>query len=176
MAATRAYIRATAPRCRTPAEVLSEVNRAHSRDSNKFVTLLMARIAEDPLSLIYASAGHNPGYLLNASGAVKAELSSTSMPLGIDPDADFENAPKILLDPGDLIFLYTDGVVEAAAPDEDAFGVDRALEVVRRSRRQPTAEIVAALQSAVSAFTQTGVRQDDVTVVVLRVRDAVARS
>ncbi|MBW3600610.1 MAG: serine/threonine-protein phosphatase, partial [Planctomycetes bacterium] len=117
----------------------------------------------------------NPGYLLNAAGDVKAELSSLSMPLGIDRDVAFENSPAIPLEADDLLFLYTDGVVEAAAPDGNAFGVDRALDIMRRLRRQPAAEIVSALQAGIAAFTKTGVRQDDITVVVLRVTTEVAR-
>jgi serine phosphatase RsbU (regulator of sigma subunit) len=171
MSSTRAYLRALALANKGIDDVLSIANRALVDDmkGTRFVTLLFARLAENGRSLNYINAGHPPGYVLTAAGDVKAELESTAMPLGIMPDTEFPKGPQIDLQPGDLVFLYTDGVVEAVAPDETLFGIDRALDVIRSHRHASANEIVQALYRAVSRFTERPGLEDDLTTIVIKV-------
>ena len=67
-----------------------------------------------------------------------------------------------------LVLLLTDGVAEACSPDGTAFGVERALAVVRFYRQDPAFQIVANLYGAVRAFTQDTPQRDDVSVVVIK--------
>lgn len=170
MAATRAYLRAFAPLHAEPGKVLARMNRALASDiiGDYFVTLLLMRISAHRSSFVYANAGHNPACLLNRQGEVKAQLTSTGLPLGIIPDTEFETSPPIGLCDGDIAFLYTDGVVEASAPDETLFGLERALELVRSRRHDAPSEIVAEVQSAIARFTRRETQQDDVTTVIVR--------
>jgi serine phosphatase RsbU (regulator of sigma subunit) len=171
MSSTRAYLRALALANKGIDDVLSIANRALIDDmkGTRFVTLLFARFAENGRLLNYINAGHPSGYVLTARGDVKAELESTAMPLGIMPDTDFSKGPQIDLQPGDLIFLYTDGVIEAIAPDETLFGIDRALDILRRRRNASANEIVQALYRAVGDFMQRPGLEDDVTTIVIKV-------
>jgi serine phosphatase RsbU (regulator of sigma subunit) len=171
MAATRAYLRALAVTQAPFGDILATVNRVLNADVGDahFVTLMLARINPGTRSLVYTSAGHMPGYILDDSGAVRARLDSTSIPLGILDEGDFPPAPPVALQPGDLVFLYTDGVVEATAPDGSLFGIERALDVIRSTRGEPARQIVQALERSSREFARQQRRHDDFTAIVIKV-------
>jgi serine phosphatase RsbU (regulator of sigma subunit) len=102
---------------------------------------------------------------------VKAFLESTGPPLGVVPDGDFPIGPVITLQPGDLVLLLTDGLVEALAPDETAFGFQRAIDIVRVYRKDTAAQILDNLYHAVRAFSHYQPQVDDMTAVVIKVRE-----
>jgi len=170
MSETRAYLRALMLSRDDVADILGLVNRALSSDTGDvaFVTLLLARLDPIARTLIYASAGHPPGYVLDSAGKVKNELWSTGIPLGVDAGSEFSSADPISLDQGDLVFLLTDGVVEATSVDKTLFGPNRALEVVRQNRARPARQIIESLYIAIREF-QPMTRDDDVTALVVKV-------
>jgi PAS domain S-box-containing protein len=171
MAMTRSYLRAFAQIHTDLPTILSQVNRVLAADlvDDQFVTLLLARFDPGTRTLLYASAGHTTGYVLNPAGEPKASLSSLSLPLGIDRDADYPTGGPFNLAPGDLLLLLTDGVVEARAPDGTAFGVRRALDIVRSYRADSAAGIAGNLYHAVRAFSQNMPQDDDITAVIIKV-------
>jgi serine phosphatase RsbU (regulator of sigma subunit) len=170
MAETCAYIRALALTHADVERILTLVNSRLVEDlaTDHFVTLLLARLDPRTRSLVYTSAGHNPGYVLDGEGNVKAVLPSTGVPLGLVPDADFPNSAAITLAPGDLLFFYTDGVVESFSAACGQFGVERALEAIRAHRHQTPQQIIEALLHAVSDFSWN-IQMDDRTAVIIKV-------
>jgi len=174
MAQTRAYIRAFLLTHTDVREIIALVNHALADDTpeGRFTTLLFAKLDHTGRSLHYVSAGHTTSYLLDATGAIKAELTSTGMPLGILPDGEFEASLPVALDPGDALVFLTDGVVEAHDSSENLFGAERALAVVRANRHRSAREIVAELFQAVHDFCGSRAQFDDMTSVVIKVGDA----
>jgi sigma-B regulation protein RsbU (phosphoserine phosphatase) len=85
------------------------------------------------------------------------------------PDTVFPVIGPMVLEPGDIVLLLTDGVLEAQSPDDDDFGSERALEIVRKNRSQTAREIVESLYRAILEFSRTENQRDDVTVVVIKV-------
>jgi serine phosphatase RsbU (regulator of sigma subunit) len=170
---TRAYLRAFALASEDIARIVALVNHRLVEDtgSDSFVTLFLARLDPCTRSLLYASAGHPKGCFCDASGSVKAFLESTGPPLGIVPGGDFPIGPAITLQPGDLVLLLTDGVVEARAPDDTVFGFQRAIDLARVYRRDTAAEIVYNLYHAVRAFSHNHPQIDDITAVVIKLRE-----
>ncbi len=82
--------------------------------------------------------------------------------------SQFSTGPAISLESGDLVFLFTDGIIEAQSSDDDHFGMERALDLVRRHQQESPDEILEALFGAVSDF--SGHRlQDDLTAVIIKV-------
>lgn len=165
-----AYLRALALTHRDVAPILDLVNRrlVADIDSGNFVALFLARLAPDARSVVYCNAGHWPGYVLDARGEVKAVLSSTGTPLGLELGGEFPAAGPVELTPGDVIFLPTDGVIDSFAADGTRFGTARALDVVRAHRNAAPAQILEALFEAVAAHS-AGVQFDDVTAIVVTV-------
>jgi hypothetical protein len=84
----------------------------------------------------YANAGHWPGYVLDRQGRTKAVLASTGCPPGIDPAGEFPTGPATTLEPGELVLMLTDGIVEAASPEGEQFGLGRTLGIVRAHQRE----------------------------------------
>ena len=78
-----------------------------------FVTLLLARLDPGRRSVVYCNAGHWPGYVLGPDGEVRATLPSTNIPLGLLMTSEFPSQPAIPLQPGERVFLFTDGLIEA---------------------------------------------------------------
>jgi sigma-B regulation protein RsbU (phosphoserine phosphatase) len=133
VAETRAYLRALTFTNTDPGQVLDNVNQRLFEDigAEHFVTLFLGRLHPLRRSLVYSNAGHLPAYVLDGHGAVKLVLSSTGFPLGAVPDSPFPNRPEVRLEPGDLLLLLSDGIVEARMRDGPLFGIGRTLEVVQ---------------------------------------------
>jgi len=99
---------------------------------------------------------------------VKAELPATGLPLGLFPDSAYETRSALRVEPGDSLVLLTDGVTDCGPPEEELFGAERALEVIRSSLSGRSSDVVEGLYRAVRAFENGGPQRDDVTVVVAK--------
>ncbi len=170
MSALRAYLRAFAPGSKDPGEIFSLTNNALVTDlaQDHFATLIFCSLHLESRTMTYASAGHTPGFILDADGAVKRTLESIDIPLGFLPDHAFGCSESIALEPGDILTLLTDGITEAERPDQSHFGVERALAYIREHRHESAKEIVSGLYQAVRKFSD-GLRQvDDITAVICK--------
>ena len=174
MAETRAYLRTLALNAGDVGEIVTRANRvlADDVDLERYVTLLLAKFDPVSRSLVYASAGHPSGYVLDAAGQVKAVLKRLGAPLGIQHDVAYPAAPPISLATGDIVLLPTDGIEEAMSPESSFFGVERILEVARAHSQNTAGEIVEALYRAVRDFSQGLPQLDDLTVVVVKVKSS----
>jgi sigma-B regulation protein RsbU (phosphoserine phosphatase) len=170
MASTRAYLRAVALTHRNLSETLALTNGILCQDTGdgRFVALLFASLDPGTRAFEYVSAGVE-GYLLDDSGDA-TRLDATSIPLGIDPDIAFPCAPPRVLEPGQAVLLFTDGLLEAKSPDGSYFGIERALAVARATQSQTAAGMARALCQAVRDFSQDRPQGDDITVVVIQAR------
>jgi sigma-B regulation protein RsbU (phosphoserine phosphatase) len=150
---------------------MTRANSALAQDvgTERFVTLLLAKLDPQARSLTYVNAGHPAGYVFNASGEIRTGLKRTNLPLGIRSDTTYTAAPTMSLLAGDIVVLLTDGFEEAVAPDDRAFGIERVFSVVREHRDRSAHEIVQALCAAVRGFLEHGPQSDDVTVIVAKV-------
>jgi sigma-B regulation protein RsbU (phosphoserine phosphatase) len=173
MAQTRALVRAAARRESDPARILSEVNALLVPDlgEGRFIGMNIVTICPQTRTFSYANAGHTPGYVLDQSGNVKLELTSTGVVLGLFDDAAFVTRPGPALQRGDLIVLFTDGVTEAEGSDGRMCGAEWALDVVRTRAHFTSAEILDALSESIRALTGESSQQDDITAIVCRIRD-----
>jgi sigma-B regulation protein RsbU (phosphoserine phosphatase) len=152
-----------------PADEISEKlsRRLHARTSaERYATAFVAVLDPARHVLRYANAGHNPALLVRADGQ-SLQLGATGLPLGLLPMASY-TAEDVSLGPGDSLVIYTDGITEAANPEEEEYGIARLEEVVRRHRSQPLETFLAALDQDVEAFTRGVPFGDDRTLIVVR--------
>jgi serine phosphatase RsbU (regulator of sigma subunit) len=171
MAATRAYLRAFAHTGDDLGTIVARTNRVLVDDlaDGRNVTLLLAQLDTGRPALTFTSAGHEPGYVLDRHGQVRAELFSTGLPLGIVAEGNYAAGQPLALQAGDVVLLLTDGVVEARNPERKMFGRPRALDVARRHRHQSATEIIQALYDTVRDFTSDRPAQDDMTAIAIKV-------
>ena len=113
----------------------------------------------------YVNAGHLPPLLF--SGQATYRLTSGGPVLGLLPGARFEQGERAF-EPGDLMVLYSDGILEAANEADEQFGEDRVAAVVRAHRDKSTEEIRNQILAAVTAFTGNVAAADDQTLLVIR--------
>jgi serine phosphatase RsbU (regulator of sigma subunit) len=171
VAETHAYLHALTTICSDVGQILTLTNQRLAGENldDRFVTLFLGRLDPSGKSLVYSSAGHCPGYLLDADGKIKMVLASLGLPLGIDANKAYPTSLPIPLQSDDLLLLYSDGVIDARAPSGEPFGVDRMLDVVRLRLRDPLENILDALFCEISDYSPDCRTQDDRTAVLLRV-------
>ena len=171
MAATRAHLRSLVKTRSDLGEILTAVSQTLASDleDDNFVTLLVARIDIRTRELTYVNAGHTSGYVLDRTGAVKAELASTGMPLGVSPENGHSTGQPVSLETGDLVVLLTDGITESQTPDGEYLEADGALEVIKSHYDKPVREIVDQIHKAARDFAGSLPQEDDITIVVCRV-------
>jgi sigma-B regulation protein RsbU (phosphoserine phosphatase) len=171
MAETRAYVRSLVRTITDLGEILRQLNLflCDDTEDERFVTLVLTILDPARRSLVFSSAGHIPGYLLDHSGATRRELHSTGMPLGIFGEAEFPPSQEIPLAPGDLLVLLTDGATEAQNEDGEFLEAEGVLRVIERERRRTSAGIIRRLRSAVEEFGAHDPQRDDITAVVCKV-------
>lgn len=171
MADVRAYLRALLAEHGSLPDVLRRASQLLHEDlgSYRFITLLSARLRPAAHTLEFVNAGHPPGYVLGADGRIKAELTPCVPALGLDWEGRYPDSTEILLAPGDLVLLLTDGALEAAASGGEEFGLARVLDLVKAERHRPAGEIITALFDAVRAFSEESSLRDDLTAVIVKV-------
>lgn len=166
-----AYLRAFSSLTDDPGEVLRRVAQmlCPRIPEGSFITAVLARI--DPLrrTLVYASAGHPSALVIDAAGQVRVDLFSLDLPIGLDPDAHFKSSQETFLLPGDTMLLLSDGMLEVKRHDDELFGKDRILEIVRQHRNEPAQVIVEKLILAVRSHCAPKSPDDDLTAVVIKV-------
>jgi serine phosphatase RsbU (regulator of sigma subunit) len=153
-----------------PTEILTKANRLVHEDTenDRFITLFFARLDPSTRALVYAGAGHE-AHLIDASGKVTT-LSSTGPPLGVLEAAEIGQGPSIILEHGQIFLLLSDGIHETRSADGEQFGLARVLETVKVYRQRPVQQIIEAIYQAARDFGEDGAQDDDMTIVIVRVR------
>jgi phosphoserine phosphatase RsbU/P len=132
----------------------------------KYATCFLAVLDRATGRVRYTNAGHNPGLLVRASGAVEW-LGSNGVPIGILPEVAFGQG-EVELAAGDLLVLYTDGITEANDPDDREYGRERLGDTVSQHRDRPLAHLARAIESDLAEFVHGAPFADDRTMVVVR--------
>jgi serine phosphatase RsbU (regulator of sigma subunit) len=152
----------------SPAELMSRLDHsiAAKCPNNRFITMFCCVVDPESGETHYCNAGHNPALLVKASGEVEA-LTAMGTVLGILPERGY-NESKAALQRGDLIAIYSDGVTEAVNDAEEEFGEDRLAELLVRYRGGSSESIIAAVNEALTAWTNAAPPDDDITLVIAR--------
>jgi sigma-B regulation protein RsbU (phosphoserine phosphatase) len=168
MAVTRTLVRAVALRGTAPGECLGEVNQALLRDANSslFVTIFYGVLDPVAGTLAYSNAGHNPPFLLK-SGQGADSLPGRGLPVGALTDATYKTK-ECGLRPGDVLFLYTDGVTEAMDIDGELFSAARLKKALEKADRSSPGALMREVMDAVQRFTGDAPQSDDLTAVAIR--------
>jgi sigma-B regulation protein RsbU (phosphoserine phosphatase) len=147
------------------AQMVSQANRVfcESALAGQYATVVCGEAKPDGEVEIH-NAGHLPAIVVGKGGPLRIE--STGLPLGMFCDVEF-SATHLQMEPGDALFLYTDGLSEARNAD-DEYGIDRVTDMVHRQFARPPAELIAACLEDLRCFEKGGVRFDDLTMLALR--------
>jgi phosphoserine phosphatase RsbU/P len=163
MAVSRTLIRATGLKGDSASNCMHYVNNLLCRESvsSMFVTVFYGILNTQTGEAEYVNAGHNPPYLLSASGISKVEMTN-GLALGVLDDFIYESK-KIQLKNGDRLLLYTDGVVEAFNQEETAYGEEKFEDFLNKSLSLQIEAIVKKSFTELNDFADGAAQSDDIT-------------
>lgn len=152
--------------------VLHEVNKVlcEKTPGHRFVTAFLFQLADDGNGH-FISAGHNPGYLFRAATGDVEELPAGGMPLGMFPFASYDAAP-LQLGRGDVLVVYSDGLTEAENGEQQMFGDERLMSLIRSEAPRGAEALEKRLLAELDAFTQGAMQTDDITLLLIENRGA----
>ena len=158
----------------SPADIIGRVNRELCQNNNDmmFVTLFFGMLSPETGEVLYCNAGHNPPYRVNG-GKPQAIEDAHGITLGIRPQATYQTG-RLVLAPGETLYLYSDGVTEAHDPDDNLFCEHRLEAVLCTHAGRGSRELVGGVTEALKGFVGTAPPSDDITMLALRWLDAAA--
>jgi serine phosphatase RsbU (regulator of sigma subunit) len=118
--------------------------------------------------LIYGNAGHNTPLLWRQKEQRIETLDAEGLIFGIKKDISFEQKTTDL-EPGDILFLYTDGIVEAENNNKDFFGIERLEKLLEESGDLNPQELIDHIMNQVRIFTGKRHFNDDITLVAIKI-------
>jgi sigma-B regulation protein RsbU (phosphoserine phosphatase) len=137
-----------------------------STPSNRFATAFLLDYDPQTGACVYVNGGHNDGIVLRRDGTVEL-LATTGLPVGLFAKAAYEEG-RTHLSAGDLLMLYSDGVTEASDINEEDFGMDRVIDVLKNHRDSPAAELADRMMKSIDAFVGAAPQHDDITLLVMK--------
>jgi serine phosphatase RsbU (regulator of sigma subunit) len=153
---------------RDPTKLVTRLNRHlwRTTDTSRFATLFLGVLDPKKGRLEYVNAGHNPPYLLGADGSLQ-NLDATAPPVGLLEEIAFPTA-TIELKPGMTLVLYSDGISEAATPQDEFYGEGRFERRLRELAGASASDLMAAALADLEDFLAGEPPADDVTLVLLK--------
>lgn len=131
---------------------------------NYFATMFMCILDPSNGQLAYINAGHTPCFIVGADGSLKGRLKSTGPAVGMLPGVEFKTASAVI-EPGDTLFTYTDGVPEARNPAREFFTEKRVLELL--ADPAPSARsLLERIEATLINFIDTADQFDDITMLI----------
>ncbi len=163
MASCRSALRALIASDAAPGAIIERLDRALAEDlaTGHFITMLFG-ILENDGNFVYTNAGHGPA--MYASKGQVRELGPHRAPLGVPMPPDEDDQSTIRLRTGDRLFISSDGVSEAAAPDGDLFGHQRITKIIANTESD-AGTVVETIRERVDHHLAGGKHTDDITMI-----------
>lgn len=170
MMVAKTLLKAEGQRLGEPEQILACVNNilAADNDSCMFTTVFCAILNTENGEVRFANAGHNPPVLISGE-QVRSLSIRAGFVLGPMTDVNY-SAERILLAPGDVLFLYTDGITEAKDRNEALYGEARLLQALQSAGHQELATLLGTIRADVQDFADGAPQSDDITMLAIKFR------
>ena len=151
-----------------PAKMLSEYNNtlAERNPNGMFITTFAAIYDPQTCELTYSNAGHNRPYIISDQLIMLDDAAGVAT--GIFRDLEYEQK-TVKLKPGDVLFLFTDGVNESVNCSNEMYGTEALEQELKRHIGKPSDDLVDDVLASIRAFSEGAVQHDDVTILAMRV-------
>ena len=169
MATLQASLRTLADVYTDPAELIVRWNQyccEQNVGGQRFTTAFLAKLNPATRELTYVNAGHNWPVLRRASGSIE-RLDKGGVPLGLLRGAPYE-CSQLILNTGDVLLIFTDGLAEAENLREEEYGEGRLLATLHKYAQATAGELLRELMTSADQFVGTMPQHDDITCVVMR--------
>jgi sigma-B regulation protein RsbU (phosphoserine phosphatase) len=172
MASLRSILRSEAKSGNSAADMLQSSNNLLNDDTHGndvYATVFVALYAERENVIRYSNAGHPPALLWKAGSQEFRELKEGGTALGLFRDETYDTADETLQS-GDILVIYTDGIVEAKNSDGEFYGDRRFRDAISGNTQHSSQELLDSILKSLELF-QTGTQQrDDITLVIFKSR------
>jgi serine phosphatase RsbU (regulator of sigma subunit) len=167
---SRAYGRACVTGDADLGATMTRIDDLLSKDlpSGKLVNFVLAVVDSQGAQVQVLSAGQAPLLIYRAASTTIESLNAHGVPLGVGLGLEYDPEREMVLEPGDMLVLVTDGFFEWENPFGEQFGLKRLSETIRQAKDLPAREIISALHSAVLRFANGTEQQDDLTAVIVK--------
>jgi sigma-B regulation protein RsbU (phosphoserine phosphatase) len=147
-----------------PAETLFHVNKLLCEDNPRcmFVTVFVMAVDFATGAALYANGGHNPPLLSQSNGPFQFMQLKKGIPLGMMEQSKYPLS-DLQLNPGDKLYLYTDGVNEAMNPQEEQLGNERFLQTANQEQELDPEAFDNKMRQAIAEFVNGAEQSDDIT-------------
>jgi len=168
MTALRGLLRTNACNTLKPGNIARKINRElpNFTSASHFVSAAYAVLNPTTDELVYVSCGHPPAMVVRGNGSTLCLMHHGPV-LGIFQKASFPTE-KVTLMPGDILVLYTDGVIELRGPEGVEFGMNRLADTVQQHRERTAQGIIQAIIQATRQFSGSEGYEDDFTLLVVK--------
>ncbi|MDH5705994.1 MAG: SpoIIE family protein phosphatase [Candidatus Aminicenantes bacterium] len=169
MAVTKTLFKANTGEGIKPDEILVRLNNELSRDNDScmFVTIFCGILNTKTGEVLYSSAGHNPPLFLCRDKEAEYLGTPGGIAVGALEGLSFKTE-RLVLHPGECLFMYTDGVTEAANLRDELFSEKKLRDDLSPLRDRPIKDIVSSLMEKIEDFSQGAPQADDITVMILK--------
>ena len=174
MATLRAFLRGQTLQQRSDlAGIMANLNALlfESSAANRYATFFYGELDCSSRALTYVNCGHNAPMIFRQSdaGATVLRLDTGGPVIGLMEDCLFQQA-CVALETGDVLVGYTDGISEAMNGDDEEWGEERLMDVVRANRTDTARTLIGRLMDAADSFVSGAPQHDDMTLVVVRLQ------
>lgn len=170
MMVAKTLLKSEGQRLGEPDQILSCVNNilASDNDTCMFATVFCAILDTVTGEVRFANAGHNPPLIMDAKG-IRYLNPKSGFVLGPMPDSAYETE-RITLQPGDKLFLYTDGVTEASNHAQEVYGEPQLLKALQHAAKEDLADLIYYIRAEVARHANGAPQSDDITMVAITYR------
>ncbi len=170
MASSRSMIKSQAVSNPHPARVMPMANRLIVQDAQPgmFVTVFYGLYNINTRRLQFTNAGHTLPLLLRRKDCLCSSLFDANLPMGLFDPVMFTYA-EMVLEPGDRLILFTDGVNEAENSDGEQFGVEQLVRLTQDCQQRSPKELLDDILERLAAFTEGQEQKDDITLLIVQV-------
>lgn len=150
--------------------ILTWINRGlcGQIDLDHYATMSYLRLDTSERSVTYSNAAHHPLMIIRPDQKVIEQLDTEGLPIGIEKETVYPQK-RIRLNPGDVLCLYTDGIIEAMNEDGEQFTVERLARLIRANASLSADEITSTVQNTLDDFVGQARQHDDQTLLVLKI-------
>lgn len=175
MAMCRSNLRSRAPENLSPASVLHSVNHSIFPDirEDMFVSLLYLILERGSNEVTMARAGHEPPILFRKATGTCETIETPGLAAGVDEGPVFKRSVKdyrFRMESGDILLLYTDGVIECENAEGDEFGIERLSRLVEEHHAKTSQDLVNRILEEVRRFSGGAAQSDDITLIAIEKR------
>ena len=173
MMITKALIKTGTPGEVSPADILEKVNNqlADADINEMFVTVWLGILTISTGEMVTANAGHEDPFIRSRDGEFALKKSPHGLVLGSMKNMKYNNE-KIILAPGDLLFMYTDGLAEATNSDGERWGLDSVTKALNDHKTSSPAELLQEIKTDADAYVGDAKQFDDLTMLAIEYKGA----